>query len=150
VFAEDALSLREELADVRTPVALRIVPDVLVTGSVSRAAPGTADTERPPTTESARQNRSLAPAAVEAWLTKADELLRRGDVSGARLALQPAIEAGSGLGTFKLAETYDPKRLSEWQVIGLRADAGKARDLYELALANGFSSAGERLAAFRP
>jgi hypothetical protein len=160
VLAQDVMSLREELMDGRIAVtryspssqpspaqASRSVPDIAVTGSISKAPSGAVDAEPRARTESARPHTSLSPAAVEAWLTKADELLRRGDVSGARLALQPAIDAGSGQGAYKLAETYDPKRLSEWQVIGLKADAGKARELYELAHANGISSAGERLDA---
>lgn len=162
VLAQDVLSLREEVTDVRTRVtrsgpssqdataqASRLVPDVVVTGSISKAPSGSADAQRAAGSESARPNTSLPRTAIEAWLTKADELLRRGDVSGARLALQPAIDAGSGLGAFKLAETYDPKRLAEWQVFGLKADTGKARELYELAHASGISSAGERVAALR-
>jgi TolA-binding protein len=154
VLAKDLLSVREELADVRTRLARsagsseqvavsRPVPDVDVTGSISKTP---AKAHDGPAT-AARRHTVLSPAAVQAWLTRADELLRLGDVSGARLALQPTVDVGNGLGAFKLAETYDPKRLSEWRVIGMKADTAKARELYELAQATGMASAGDRLAA---
>jgi hypothetical protein len=153
VLAQDLLSVREELADVRTRLARsaasseqvavsRPAPDVDVTGSISK----TAKAHDGPAT-AARRHTVLSPAAVQAWLTRADELLRLGDVSGARLALQPTVDVGNGLGAFKLAETYDPKRLSEWRVIGMKADTAKARELYELAQVTGMASAGDRLAA---
>jgi TPR repeat protein len=70
-------------------------------------------------------------------LVKADELLRRGDVGGARLVLERALGEGSELAAFRLAETYDPKRLSAWGVLGTKPDPGKARQLYERACAAG-------------
>ena len=41
-------------------------------------------------------------------IAKAEELLRQGDVSGARLLLEHASRQGSAVASFKLAETYDP------------------------------------------
>jgi hypothetical protein len=66
-------------------------------------------------------------------LTKAGDLLRLGDVAGARLLLEHLLSTGSPVVAFKLAETYDPKRLSAWKVFGVRADPERARDLYQKA-----------------
>ena len=68
-------------------------------------------------------------------LAKADELVRRGDVAGARLLLEHLLSTGSAIVAFKLAETYDPKRLGAWKVLGLRADPRRADELYKKAQA---------------
>jgi hypothetical protein len=70
-------------------------------------------------------------------LAKAEELLSRGDIAGARLILEHLLRAGSAAAAFKLAETYDPGRLSAWRVYGVRGDPQKARELYEMAFAGG-------------
>jgi hypothetical protein len=69
----------------------------------------------------------------EEQLTKAGNLLRLGDVAGARLLLEHLLSTGSPVVAFQLAETYDPKRLSAWKVFGVRADPERARDLYQKA-----------------
>jgi hypothetical protein len=76
----------------------------------------------------------LSPAQ-EGQLTKADELLQRGDVAGARLLLEYLLSTGSAAVAFKLAETYDPKRLADLKVFGLRGDPQKAQELYQKAQA---------------
>jgi TPR repeat protein len=78
-------------------------------------------------------------------VSRADALLRDGDVSGARLLLERAMDGGSVRGAFRLAETYDPSVLARWGARGLRADPVKAREFYTRALAGGFRQAKERL-----
>jgi hypothetical protein len=89
-----------------------------------------------------RQPQGVEGDCTDGWLVKADELLRRGDVGGARLVLERALREGSELAAFRLAETYDPKRLSAWGVIGTKPDTAKARQLYERACAAGIQCEG--------
>jgi TPR repeat protein len=152
LIAQDIVSLRGEIANLkarlaRAPAASMAMQsrqshdaaDVLVTGSIS--APRDASAAASPTPPG-----PLGAAAAEAWLIRGDELLRIGDVSGARLVLDRALRSGNALAAFKLAETYDRKRLSEWRVVGVKPDPAKARELYERAHASGIEKARERLA----
>ena len=82
-------------------------------------------------------------------LKKAKVLLDRGDIAGARSMLAYAVQGGSPSAAYKLAETYDPSRLREWGVFGIRGDLNKARDLYERAHALGAAQAKGRLEALR-
>jgi TPR repeat protein len=152
LIAQDMVSLREEIAGLkarlaRAPAASMAMQsrqshdpaDVLVTGSISgpKEAPAAASSTPPA---------PLGAAAAESWLIRGDELLRIGDVSGARLVFDRALRSGNALAAFKLAETYDRKRLSEWRVVGVKPDPAKARELYERAHASGIEKARERLA----
>jgi len=85
----------------------------------------------------------------EQQLAKAEQLLRQGDIQGARLLLEYLLATGSPLVAFKLAETYDPKRLAAWKALGVRADPQKARELYQRAQAGGVKDAQERLSGLR-
>ena len=84
-----------------------------------------------------------AAAREQRMLVRADALLRSGDISGARLVLERALEEGSSLAAFTLAETYDPTRLSLWRVRGIQGDREKAQRLYD----RGIGLAKERRAA---
>jgi TPR repeat protein len=151
LIAQDIVPLREEIVNLkarltRAPAASMTIQgpqsdtaDVLVTGSISgpKEAPAAASPTPPA---------PLGAAAAESWLIRGDELLRIGDVSGARLVLDRALRSGNALAAFKLAETYDRKRLSEWRVVGVKPDPAKARELYERAHASGIEKARERLA----
>jgi hypothetical protein len=77
----------------------------------------------------------------EQQFARVEELLRNGDIAGARLYLE---HLGAAV-AFRLAETYDPERLAAWQAVGIPADPMKARELYERALAGGVIEAQERL-----
>jgi len=117
-----------------------LVPDVTSTGAVSRVAEpgqvpsGIAESTRGVTTGENKQ------------LGKAEELLRVGDIVGARWVLEHALPRGNPLVAFKLAETYDARRLAAWGVVGIRGDATKARELYQRAHAGGVQQARERVA----
>jgi hypothetical protein len=82
-------------------------------------------------------------------LTRASALVRDGDIMGARLLLEHALERGSAEAAFALAATYDPHRLSAWRTLGIRADPIKAQQLYARALAGGVVKAKGRLEALR-
>lgn len=79
-------------------------------------------------------------------LSRAQMLISQGDVSGARLILERALNEGSETAAFRLAETYDPRELSLMKVIGISANPIRARELYRLAADHGISGAKERLA----
>jgi hypothetical protein len=75
---------------------------------------------------------------------RAEALLKEHDISGARLLLERAAQAGSSRAIFLLAQTYDPNRLAQWHIRGVAGDAEKARDFYARAQAAGFVEAGQR------
>lgn len=73
--------------------------------------------------------------------------LADGDVAGARLFLERAADGGDSRALMVLGETYDPATLLRLGAIGLRGDAGRARDYYARALAAGVGAARQRIAA---
>ncbi len=88
-------------------------------------------------------------SADDRLLARADELIRRGDVSGARLLLERSMEDGNARAAFRLAETFDPTVLSRLGVLGIRGDVAKARALYERARSLGIAQAAERMEALK-
>ncbi len=64
--------------------------------------------------------------------------------------LEHALERGSARAAFMMAETYDWRTLRAMQAYGVRGDAEKARELYELAAVAGIEQARERLEALKP
>jgi hypothetical protein len=97
-----------------------------------------------------RPARPVGPSASEILrdMTRARELIRAGDIAGARLLLARAAEGKDARALFSLAETYDPVVLARWRVIGIPPDAAQAKALYREAgdLEN---TAGEHLLARR-
>jgi len=80
-----------------------------------------------------------------ALLARATSLLKGGDISGARLILERALQAGSSRAAFQLAETYDPRQLSRWRAFGVRGDWDRAQALYLKAQRGGIKEANERI-----
>jgi hypothetical protein len=70
-----------------------------------------------------------------------------GDIAGSRLYLERAAEAGDVRALMVLGESYDPTTLARMGALGIKGDAGKARDYYAKALAAGMGAARERMAA---
>ena len=90
------------------------------------------------------------PAKVDDRLvSRGEELLSKGDVSGARLVLERALAGGHARAAFLLAETFDPNMLSKLGTLGLKGDAAKAREFYTQAQTLGMTQARERLEALR-
>ncbi len=90
------------------------------------------------------------PAKADGRLvSRAEELLNKGDVSGARLLLERALAGGHARAAFLRAETYDPNVLSKLGTMGLKGDAAKAREFYTQAQTLGMAQARERLEALR-
>lgn len=87
--------------------------------------------------------------ADDRLVSRGEELLSKGDVSGARLVLERALASGHARAAFLLAETFDPNMLSKLGTLGLKGDAAKARELYTQAQALGVAQARDRLEALR-
>ncbi|MBD2747363.1 hypothetical protein IC232_11735 [Microvirga sp. BT688] len=87
--------------------------------------------------------------ADDRLVSRGEELLSKGDVSGARLVLERALASGHARAAFLLAETFDPNTLSKLGALGLKGDAAKARELYTQAQALGMAQARDRLEALR-
>jgi hypothetical protein len=88
-------------------------------------------------------------AEVTAFTNRANDLIKSGDVAGARLLLERAASGEDGASLLALAETYDPAVLNRWGVIGVRPDVEKARRLYQKAADHGVAAAKERMLALR-
>jgi TPR repeat protein len=70
-----------------------------------------------------------------------------GDIASARLYLERAAEGGDIRALMVLGQSYDPATLARMGALGIKGDAGKARDYYAKALAAGMGAARERMAA---
>lgn len=104
----------------------------------------------PPASETGPRSPTAEPAkANDRLVSRADELLRAGDVSGARLLLERALASGSARAAFLLAESFDPNVLAKLGALGIRGDAAKAREFYARARALGMVQAGERMGALK-
>jgi hypothetical protein len=104
----------------------------------------------PPASNTGTANPTAGPAkADDRLVSRADELLRKGDVGGARLLLERAWAGGNARAAFLLAESFDPNVLSKLGALGIRGDVAKARELYAQALALGMVQAGERIEALK-
>ena len=88
---------------------------------------------------------SRLPVDEQRLLLRANALLRRADISGARPLLEHALERGSARAAFMLAETYDTRVLETWRVRGISGDSTKARAFYQLAQAGGIEDAKKRI-----
>jgi len=109
------------------------------------AAPAQAEPPPAPQPEAGPPPPAIAPD--DRLTARADELLQKGDVSGARLLLERSVKSGSARAAFLLAETFDPHVLAKLRVLGIRGDIDKARQFYAQAQALGLSQASERLQA---
>jgi len=89
----------------------------------------------------------LTSAELEAGLKRARELIRIGDIAGARLILERGTASNHAATLFALAQTYDPLELERWRVIGPKADPNRAKHLYERANLGGRNPVFPRIAA---
>ncbi|MER2269203.1 hypothetical protein [Methylobacterium oxalidis] len=104
---------------------------VTAIGAALSAAFGTASTriEAP----------ALAEPKPQALVERAERLIRLGDISGARLVLERAMDRGEPRAVFLLAQTCDPRMLRAWKVQGLQPDPERARALYARAAREGLA-----------
>jgi hypothetical protein len=130
--------------------ALRPSAEPATVGAIGRPQPNAA-ARRPAAAAASRPAAPITGAGAQAAqaLARAEALIRHGDIQGARLMLERVLDSGSAQVAFALAETYDPRMLAAWGVLGIRADAVKARALYARAEAGGLAHATARAEALR-
>jgi hypothetical protein len=97
----------------------------------------------------AQPTSAISPEDEARLVARAEFLIKQSDFSGARLLLEYALEKGSARAAFMMAETYDWRVLRAMQAYGVRGDAKKAQELYEMAATAGIEKAQERLAALK-
>ena len=78
-------------------------------------------------------------------ITRAKAFIAAGDIAGARVLLQRAVEANDAEAALVLGATYDPFVLRELNVFGVAADLVTARNWYEKAKELGSPDAPRRL-----
>ena len=83
--------------------------------------------------------------ARPALLDRADTMLSLRDVVAARMLFQRAIDSGSGMAAFKLAETYDPAFLADHDFRGIKPNPVEAEKWYRKAQDMGVTQAADRL-----
>jgi hypothetical protein len=76
---------------------------------------------------------SLPPGPGRRLIERAAALINDRDISAARLLLERAAQSGNRVALFMLAQTYDAKMLSEWQVVGVAGDQARAAEFYRRA-----------------
>jgi hypothetical protein len=144
-----AVPIRAEAVPAPAPAPVQVAADPLPAAAALPPAPPAAPVQVAAVREvevSASPPAGPPPAPKDDRLEKrALELIRHGDISGARLMLERALADGSGQAAFHLAQTYDPVVLARWQVRGLRGDPVRARVLYGSALARGVEEAREHI-----
>jgi hypothetical protein len=86
-------------------------------------------------------------ATAKDLLARADRLLEKGDIVGARTVYQRAAELGNGLAALALGATYDPNRLWSLGALGLVGNKERAKQWYIRARELGHPEAKARLTA---
>jgi hypothetical protein len=104
---------------------------------------------RLPRSNGSQPSRTQLPDAITAaeeakLVARAESLIKQFDFVAARLWLAHALEKGSARAAFMMAETYDPRILRS-QAYGMRGDAQRAREFYQLAAEAGIEKARERV-----
>jgi hypothetical protein len=131
--AREYASLSDRLASIQSTQSIAgQAPSGSNAASDSAAPPGPAQTQPQ---QSARVDLKVGSAPANPLVTRAEALLRTGDVSGARLLLERASQAGDTGAMMLLGETYDPRVLASLGAIGVRGDILKAEELYARARA---------------
>ena len=110
-------------------------------GRLTRSNRSQPDRPQPP--------RAMSSAEEAKLVARAESLIKQFDFASARLLLAYALEKGSARAAFLMAETYDWQILRSLQAYGVRGDAQRAREFYQLAAAAGIEKARERVEALR-
>jgi hypothetical protein len=110
-------------------------------GQLTRSNRSQPDRPQPP--------RAMSPAEEAKLVARAESLIKQFDFASARLLLAHALEKGSARAAFMMAETYDWQILRSLQAYGVRGDAQRAREFYQIAAAAGIEKARERAEALQ-
>jgi TPR repeat protein len=101
----------------------------------------------PPSANQSLVGQKIDDSTARDLLARADRLLEKGDIVGARTVYQRAAELGSGEAALALAATYNPNRLWSLGVLGLVGNKERARQWYLRASQLGRPEAKDRLTA---
>ena len=127
-------------ASIRTPTDQQTYPDGLTRPALPPEASTAAQQTAPHFV-----TRHIDPDELATMLRRADDFIKTGDLSSARLLLQRAVEAGSMQAALTLAGTFDPNVLAARGIQDGAADVAMARLWYERAEQLGSSEAPQRL-----
>jgi len=89
----------------------------------------------------------IGEATVRDLVARADRLLEKGDIVGARAIYQRAAELGDASAALALGATYDPNRLWSLGALGLVGNKERAKQWYQRASELGHREAKARLSA---
>lgn len=152
---EPAAAIPERKPPVSTPLAPRQDQPLVVQPTqpqqVARLeqnppAPASRSIARPPANFQARRTPDTT-ADTSAIMQQAGQHLESGDISAARLLYEHAAQIGNILAAVKLAETYDPLTIEQFEVYGVKPDVQLARKWYQSAAQVGNQQAQQRLEA---
>jgi hypothetical protein len=147
-----AAEARVEEASI-TPTATPVLEGARLQEAPSAVAPVPADVRLDKALTAAASGAATRPGLgldkVAAYMAQARHKIEQGDIAAARRLLERASGSDKAEVWFALAETYDPKMLAQWGVLGVKPDLEKARALYRNARAFGDQGARERLLALR-
>jgi len=123
---------------VPAPIPMRAVQTVAI-----QVAPEPAPVAAPPRPRTS--SRTLDPDEITILYRRSQDLITQGDIAGGRLLLTRAAEAGDARAALALGATYDVAVLGKLAVLGVVADAGKAKAWYAKAAELGSGEAVKRL-----
>ena len=89
--------------------------------------------------------RTLDQDEIAILYRRSQDLITQGDIAGGRLLLTRAAEAGDARAALALGATYDVAVLGKLAVLGVMADAAKAKAWYAKAAELGSGEAVKRL-----
>jgi len=136
-LAERFAALPAEAAP--APVSTRTVQTVAI--QVAPPEPAPAAVQPPLRTPS----RTLDSDEITILYKRSQDLITQGDIAGGRLLLTRAAEAGDARAALALGATYDAAVLGKLAVLGVVADAAKAKAWYAKAAELGSGEAVKRL-----
>lgn len=113
-------------------------------------APALAPVEPPPARAMPMRPHGIDPDEIQLLLKQGQEFMAVGDVATARVVLRRAAEAGAVDAAVALAQSYDPKVLTQMRVWGVVPDIREARRWYEFARQMGSAEAAHHLALLPP
>jgi hypothetical protein len=87
----------------------------------------------------------LEPEEIATLVHRAEDFLKIGDISAARLALRRAANSGHAAAALVLGMTFDPSFLAEQGVVGFAPEPAQARVWYQRAVELGSTEAARRL-----
>jgi hypothetical protein len=145
-----AAPLAERFAAVRpaevaaAPIPTRAVQTVAIQVAPPEPAPVAVPVVVPPPPLRA-PSRTLDNDEITILYKRSQDLITQGDIAGGRLLLTRAAEAGDARAALALGATYDVSVLGKLAVLGVVADAAKAKAWYAKAAELGSGEAVKRL-----